>query len=739
VRSYGVEGSEHGSARSRPPTGSASTASTRTWTASNVAEADLPRATRASLRESAQRGAQLLGASGFAFAQPLFDILGKNAEFFVVRGSTPSDIVLFAFAVTFVPAFVLLAVEVAVGAVSGRAAVALHLVFLGGLGAVFALQALKRLDVDRTTVLVAGAVLVGVAIALASWRVPPVRSFLTVLAVGPLVFLGLFLFGTPVERLLFPKAGAAVTNVHASMPVVFLLFDEFPVIDLQDREDRIDARRFPNFARLARNSTWVRNTTTLSSSTTVAVPVILTGNKPVPGALPIVQDYPNNLFTLLGQRYRLVVTETQTRLCPPRLCKRKRPPRAARLSSLYSDIRIVYLHLVAPPALEEALPTIDESWGNFEANTTIDLPTRTPLPRVDLRTFYKGRVRDFNRLIASLRDPGKGPPTLYFLHVLLPHAPWLYLPDGRVRAVAKTGAPGRTGERWWRSDLALQAWQRHLLQAGFTDRLLGRFLDRLHRTGLWDKALIVVAADHGISFRGGDLRRHPTKTNLAELAFVPLFFKVPDEQEGRVVERHTTTMDILPTIAEVLGIEIPWRTDGSSALSGDARSGTVRVNRLSASYPAALAQRRASLARQLDLFGSGGWGPRFAGTGRYRRLVGMRVKTLRVTGAAEGEATVDAVGSRLLLWLPRSSPLIPSPLAGSLSGLQKGEAIAVALNGRVAAVTSAYRTPLGGMRFSALAAESAFRAGKNSVRVFAVSGPASRPSLRELQTSFRRR
>ncbi len=53
---------------------------------------------RVRLREPAVRGAQLLAVSGFALAQPLFDILGKNAEFFAVRGSTPGDIVLFALA-----------------------------------------------------------------------------------------------------------------------------------------------------------------------------------------------------------------------------------------------------------------------------------------------------------------------------------------------------------------------------------------------------------------------------------------------------------------------------------------------------------------------------------------------------------------------------------------------------------------------------------------------------------------
>src|SRR5439155_17304387 len=90
------------------------------------------------------RAAQLLAVSGFALAQPLFDLLGKNAEFFAARGSTPGDIVLFALVVTFVPALVLLAVEVVAGLVSRTAGLTLHFVFLGFLGAVFGVQALKR-------------------------------------------------------------------------------------------------------------------------------------------------------------------------------------------------------------------------------------------------------------------------------------------------------------------------------------------------------------------------------------------------------------------------------------------------------------------------------------------------------------------------------------------------------------------------------------------------------------------
>jgi Sulfatase len=493
------------------------------------------------------------------------------------------------------------------------------------------------------------------------------------------VFLALFLRGAPV------RARASATSVQPTTPVVFLMFDEFPAIDLQQADGGIDAGRFPNFAELAARSIWFRNTTTLSATTTVAVPAILSGKKPVPGALPTYRDHPDNLFTLLGKRYRMFAIETEARLCPDSLCGRMNHP------------------------AESA--------------------------HAGLRPFL-GRKRDFERFVAAFRKPGSGRPTLYFLHVLLPHASWLYLPDGKLRAVAKTNVPGRYGERWFNSQLAIQAWQRHLLQVGYTDGLLGLFLKRLHQTGLWDEALIVVTADHGISFRGGDLRRRPTKTNLAELAFTPLFVKLPGDENGRVLDEHVQTVDILPTIADVLGIPIPWKTAGRSAFAEYRPPTGVAVAHVSAPYASALAQRQASLARQLSFFGSGAWDDdRFAGTGIYHGLVGADLATLPTVRLPGAMATVDRVGSRLLRRLPSGSAFVPSPLAGTLSGVHVGAAVALALNGRIAAVSVAYRKPGGGpLRFSELAPESAFRVGRNSVRSFVVTGPRAQPRLEELST-----
>ena len=46
-------------------------------------------------RELWRNALHLSVLSAFAFAEPLFDLLGKTPEFFVVRGSTAGDVVFF--------------------------------------------------------------------------------------------------------------------------------------------------------------------------------------------------------------------------------------------------------------------------------------------------------------------------------------------------------------------------------------------------------------------------------------------------------------------------------------------------------------------------------------------------------------------------------------------------------------------------------------------------------------------
>ena len=160
--------------------------------------------------------------------------------------------------------------------------------------------------------------------------------------------------------------------------------------------------------------------------------------------------------------------------------------------------------------------------------------------------------------------PGGGRPALNFLHIALPHRPGSTSYGTQYRAV-RAGLP--PGELLFRDPTpARQMLQEYMLQGAYSDRLLGRLLDRLRRLGIYDRALVVVAADHGISFRPGGQLRLATSENIGEVAGVPLIVKTPHQRQGRIDRRHARTIDVLPTIADALDLRPPWPLEGRSLL-----------------------------------------------------------------------------------------------------------------------------------------------------------------------------
>ena len=96
------------------------------------------------------------------------------------------------------------------------------------------------------------------------------------------------------------------------------------------------------------------------------MPAILDGRRAEEGSLPTFAKHPRNLFTLLGDSYRLNVSEEATYLCPPRLCPdAAQPSLGERMRSLSEDFGVVYAHMVLPSALEDELPSVSEGWGDF--------------------------------------------------------------------------------------------------------------------------------------------------------------------------------------------------------------------------------------------------------------------------------------------------------------------------------------------------------------------------------------
>lgn len=664
-----------------------------------------------------------------AVAQPLFDVLGRNAAFFAVRGSGSFDLIAFTLTLGLILPGLLAAAGMAISAVAPRLGRAFHYTTLSTLAAILLLHVGKQLDPGSASWLLGVATVLGVGAAVAYWRWRPLRLILGVLAPVPFLFMSLFLFNTPVRHLVFagtPEARAA--TISSAAPVVLIVFDEFPVSSLMDDRREIDAVRFPNFAKLADDATWYRNTTTVHAGSVDAVPALLTGRRTRRGMLPVLGDHPNNIFTLLEEKYRIVSTEALTRLCPVRACGEQRATVSNSVESVASDLSVVFLHGALPTSLAARLPSLSGKWGNFwdksqpgalamtrelTGKAVVDSAAHSSQDRAATYREFLGRIDGSRR------------PTLFFAHMLLPHSPWQYLPSGRqyVHRVEFTVPPGLKNETWENDELLVQqAHGRHLLQVGYVDRLVGELVARLKHVGLYDRALIVLTADHGVSFRPGDSERAATETNAADIGFVPLLIKLPNQQRGRTIDRHVRTIDILPTIADVLDASIPWKVDGRSALAGSTGTWQVVIDGNAFDGRRLLAERTELVARQSYLFGSRVPWTRLYWPGEAASIIGRRLEELSISSAPP-ETTVEVDNSLLLQTVRENLGVVPSLITGVIGGDGVGERtrIAVSLNGRIAGIGSSYRKD-GQLLFSTPVSPDRLRAGRNDVAVYAL-GP----------------
>lgn len=490
-----------------------------------------------------RRFAELFAVCGLAFAQPVFDLIARNRELVVIDRVRGPGLVAVTLAVLFVPPAALWLVEQATSRWP-RVLAVVHAVLCGlGLG-LFAAQLVKsQLDWVGAAMVAAGVVVavvatVGRAIADGFGAALRLLAFLPVLlAVWMLAF-------SPLADIAFSaEPSPAAVSVGRPGRVVFIVLDELPLMSLLDGHQAIDAELFPNFAALAATSHWFRNETTVSPYTPTAVPAILTGEFPERDqSVPHVSDHPHNLFTLVGRTYRINSHELVTSLCPSDCGEQT-------ISTMRST--------------KEFVSDLLSLWTKFAAPSRAD------------RTLAGGRaltgaVTGAEEFIASLRPSRSDRPTLDFAHLALPHQPWhLTAQLQNDEAVGLT--PGAADFSWVDAWYAKVARVRHLMQVQAADTVLGRVRARLEELGEWDRTTVVVTADHGVAFTEGNPIRSVSRGNYPEIMWTPLFMKAARQTAPEIHDRPTLSVDVLPTLAEILDVDIPWKIDGRSALSGRER------------------------------------------------------------------------------------------------------------------------------------------------------------------------
>lgn len=528
------------------------------------------------LRAEVGRALEVFGLVGFAVVNPVLGPFGESPATFVATGATSGDIVRFALTIALAP-FVILALVGAASRLFGRSARAItHLVVVGLLVGVVAELVVRHLGggpVVRWAAFVLAAGLAGFA--RSRWK--PVQYLMRYTAFAPVLFVVIFLFSSPVAPLVRGSddsgpASAPVVDPDGDAPphVMVIVMDEVGLLSLLDGEGEIDQTLFPNVARLADTGTLYRNHTTVAPSTRLAIPAISTGVVPrsTTEPAPVPANYPDTLFTLLGDSHRVHAREFITELCSPAQC----PPPPDELDD---DA----LALIDQPELPDSRRPLEQLLDEAQSIWWTKAWPQAELPESE---YVEVGFDDANELVrpglefvTGLVDhPDDARPVFDYVHLPVPHGAWQLLPSGRtydapyppVGAEFSGWEPGDMGEQ-----LALAARSRHVLQMQWTDRLLGTIFDRLEDLGRWDDTMVVLTSDHGIAFGSGERTRYLTPSNQVEVAWVPLIIKNPGQVEPDVSEANTWSVDVAPTIAAATGHDLTWETDGRP-LSGPPRT-----------------------------------------------------------------------------------------------------------------------------------------------------------------------
>jgi hypothetical protein len=663
---------------------------------------------------------ELLALCGVAVAQPTFDILDNNAVIFVTRGTTPVEIMGLAAIVVLGPALGLWLVEVLLGVLAPRSRRWVHAIIAAGIVGLIAVAVLKKATELGPWALVILAIPVA---GLGGWlllRFRVVGLWLRYLAVAPLLFAVVFVFFSPVTTVVFGKdPSSADATVARPKRVVMIVLDELPTASLLDGTGKVDAALFPNFAALAQQSTWYRNATTVAPLTGFAVPAIVSGLYPTESTSLGGVETRRNLFTLLGRTHEMNVHEAVTRLCPASLCGLDRRSAAGvhpGLRGLVYDSFVLWRGFASPRRTPEEVGFAgNELLGDFHA------------------------MRSGGQFVRSLRPAAE--PRLDFLHLLLPHAPSHYLPSGQDY-LEREMAGGLNDDSAWQSEWAARlARQRHLLQLVATDRLLGRVVAKLERIGAYDDALLIVTADHGVAFTAGEVVRGVSEENAPQVAWSPLFVKTPGETRSVVDDRPASTIDIVPTVADHLDVELPWRVDGRSLLGRPAPDGPRpmfhwRSNSLP-SFPGRkeydMVPGPTNFARMLRSRASDATGDpalRLYKIGTHADLLGrpvgqyVRTRSPGTTGSLDDPSRFRSVNP--------TAPQAPwAYVAGSIDGVRRDAPLAIALNGTIAgfSATVGYTDAIQTMPFWSVLPPQMFRQGRNDVAVYLIRGDAAAPEL----------
>ncbi|MEM7035292.1 MAG: sulfatase-like hydrolase/transferase, partial [Chloroflexota bacterium] len=254
----------------------------------------------------------------------------------------------------------------------------------------------------------------------------------------------------------------------------------------------------------------------------------------------------------------------------------------------YEDAYRAWVRRKAPDQLDKVslgLPPTAHTWRTtmrikdsvkhpFDGGARFDNKGATPFSGTDDVT-YSAFVGE--QTIEYIKQQQVGSPFLCISSFYSPHSPWIvpqtyldmYDPDAlTIHQFPAEVEETRPEDKFTEAELRSA---KHGYYAMITevDYYVGQILDQLEKQGLADNTIVVFTSDHG-EWLGEHLRYGKGHPGADVVSRVPLIVRWPkgtqtvDQTRSEIVE----ALDVLPTLLECVGIQIPPFVQGRSFADG---------------------------------------------------------------------------------------------------------------------------------------------------------------------------
>jgi arylsulfatase A-like enzyme len=233
---------------------------------------------------------------------------------------------------------------------------------------------------------------------------------------------------------------------------------------------------------------------------------------------------------------------------------------------------------------------LDRGFDYYDDRCDCEVCRPPQRPAAQRRIPYRRADEITDLALRWLKSDSQGKNFFLWLNYLDPHDPFFppapydtRFRDEASRRVEQTFGGARNWEvetAWWgglrdrllvtgeRLPPEARSWlvSQYDGEIAFMDEQIGRLLNWLRSSGLYERTIIVVTGDHGENFGEHHLLDHNFQLYEPEVA-VPLLVKLPfSRSAGARVQEGVQHTDLMPTVLEALSLPVPAVVQGRSLL-----------------------------------------------------------------------------------------------------------------------------------------------------------------------------